>query len=252
MTAKRLIITGRVQGVGFRDWMVSRAQALGVSGWVRNRRDGTIVTGNQASRRMVGRGARELIGRHFSVHVAPHEVQRVANLHARLIETEEPQAFETQFLHADGSPIDVAVRLMPARLRGRLVGVLGIAADLTAQHRSERALVAARERFASFFEAHPDPAFMISADGTCIAANRAACLLTGFASGELAGVPATSLAPQASAELTRALALAANGETARCSIVLRAKDGRPIDVRVTTLPMLAGGRNDGLFCICRR
>jgi acylphosphatase len=42
MTAKRLIITGRVQGVGFRDWMVSRAQALGVSGWVRNRRDGTI------------------------------------------------------------------------------------------------------------------------------------------------------------------------------------------------------------------
>jgi acylphosphatase len=42
MTAKRLILSGRVQGVGFRDWMVSRAQALGVSGWVRNRRDGTI------------------------------------------------------------------------------------------------------------------------------------------------------------------------------------------------------------------
>lgn len=42
MTAKRLTISGRVQGVGFRDWMAGRAQALGVSGWVRNRRDGTV------------------------------------------------------------------------------------------------------------------------------------------------------------------------------------------------------------------
>jgi len=38
----RLTITGRVQGVGYRDWAIDTGQRLGLTGWVRNRRDGAV------------------------------------------------------------------------------------------------------------------------------------------------------------------------------------------------------------------
>jgi acylphosphatase len=39
---RRLFVRGRVQGVWFRGWTVDVATGLGLDGWVRNRRDGSV------------------------------------------------------------------------------------------------------------------------------------------------------------------------------------------------------------------
>ncbi len=41
-TSLRVVVAGRVQGVWYRAWTEKQAKALGLDGWVRNRRDGTV------------------------------------------------------------------------------------------------------------------------------------------------------------------------------------------------------------------
>ena len=63
--AVHLTVSGRVQGVGFRWFVLQEAEATGVTGWVRNLPDGRVevwVEGStdavQAMEQAVGRGPR--------------------------------------------------------------------------------------------------------------------------------------------------------------------------------------------------
>ena len=42
MSARRILVSGRVQGVFYRNWTLSEARSLGLAGWVRNLRSGEV------------------------------------------------------------------------------------------------------------------------------------------------------------------------------------------------------------------
>ena len=52
---RHLRIAGRVQGVGYRDALRGAARTSGITGWVRNRRDGTVEAVVQGSPEAVER-----------------------------------------------------------------------------------------------------------------------------------------------------------------------------------------------------
>ena len=71
-----LQIRGRVQGVGYRDWLMRRAQAAGVAGWVRNRRDGSVEALMQGPRDACDRLTDQCVDGPRSAEVLRVEVAR--------------------------------------------------------------------------------------------------------------------------------------------------------------------------------
>ena len=55
MITERWLIHGRVQGVGYRDWMVREAHRHAVAGWVRNRGDSDVEAVVQGSEEAIAR-----------------------------------------------------------------------------------------------------------------------------------------------------------------------------------------------------
>lgn len=83
MIARRAVVSGRVQGVGFRFFAERAARAAGVKGWVRNLPDGRVETVAEGDQEAVARYL-ERIGRGpFAGSVASVEV-----------EEREPEGFE--------------------------------------------------------------------------------------------------------------------------------------------------------------
>lgn len=53
ITRLRVIFQGRVQGVGFRAYIIRCAQGCGISGWVQNLRDGNVEAQLQGTRAQI-------------------------------------------------------------------------------------------------------------------------------------------------------------------------------------------------------
>ena len=72
--ALRAIVRGRVQGVGFRDYVETRARSLGLAGYVRNLPDGrSIEVVAEGARDNLERLVDELHGGPSSAHVTAAE-----------------------------------------------------------------------------------------------------------------------------------------------------------------------------------
>ena len=80
---RRYQVYGRVQGVGFRYTVMQAANALGLTGWVRNERDGTVTTELQGTEEamdklweMVRRGSFIRIDRYEMTDLAVDKAER--------------------------------------------------------------------------------------------------------------------------------------------------------------------------------
>ncbi len=87
-TARRYVVHGVVQGVGFRYFTSTCAQALGVSGWVRNCPDGTVEVHAEGAPEQLEQFA-------FDLSRGPRYA-RVSKVDARDVAAEDVLGFESR------------------------------------------------------------------------------------------------------------------------------------------------------------
>jgi len=211
--------------------------------------EGRLMAGNAAAHALVGDPlAVALRGEHFTTHLDPPVARQSARWFAVCATTGKPVEGESVFRDAQGSAIPVRVRLVPARLDGVIVGVIGFARDTRDVRAVESQFMRAEQQFRSLFEHHPDALAIHDLDGRFLRINASLTKLTGYEADELIG--ATS---EAFGEFDRRPLLAAveRGEIAEIERVLFTKSGERLDVLVLAVPLWVDGTVRGYCGIVR-
>ncbi len=101
--------------------------------------EGRFTMVNPATERVTGYSADELIGSSFAPLVHADDFDRVTD-HSHRASVGEPQDYDARILDRDGRVLDLDVTNTPIVIDGEIVGVFGLAKDVTDRRRLERQL----------------------------------------------------------------------------------------------------------------
>jgi PAS domain S-box-containing protein len=133
---------------------------------------------------------------------------------------------------------------------GRVVGVLGIAHDITALKEAEAAL----RNFKAIVDSSDDAIIGMGLDGTITSWNAGAARMFGYAPADIIGKPADTLyvAARAAEHASALTQVVEQGAVAHFETLCRCHDGREIDIAATASPIVDdGGRLTGVSAIAR-
>ncbi|MGH8354444.1 MAG: GAF domain-containing sensor histidine kinase, partial [Pseudomonas sp.] len=175
--------------------------------------DGAYESLNRAGCELSGYREEELLGQSFSALLLPEELPRVS-AHFRAARAGAAQHFEAQARTRDGQILELDVTNLPIMVDERIVGVFGIAKDISERNRMTRALreanQAMRERD-QFFTLSLEMFCMLGLQGDFIQVNTAFLDVLGYPLECLIGHPYLELIhpqerPQLVEEVRRLLA----------------------------------------------
>lgn len=214
--------------------------------------DGRIVLGNAVARAIVGANlAAELAGRHFTEHLTLDAATKAARDFAVCATTGVEVDSSTVFRDAEGRPYPVRMRLVPARVGDRIVGVVGFARDGRVLRNIEDQFMRSEQQFRSLFENHPDALALHDLEGRFLRVNASKERLTGYSVEELIGRTPDLLTPGGGVDGKRIRAAIARGETVTYERAIVTKTGEAREVDGLAVPLKVDGKVRGFCSITR-
>jgi diguanylate cyclase (GGDEF)-like protein/PAS domain S-box-containing protein len=151
-------------------------------------REGRFTYVNPAAVRVTGYSEADLVGMHFTNLVRQDYRDRLSRLFARQVEEGTPITYtEFPIQHWNGSEVWIGQNVQPMREGGAIVGMQGVARDITHQRAVERALRESEERFRNVVENLGEGLVITDLEDSILYTNTRLTELTGYAPQELIG-----------------------------------------------------------------
>ncbi|MBM4145163.1 MAG: PAS domain S-box protein [Nitrospira sp.] len=134
-----------------------------------------------------GYSLEEIIGTDFSDYVLPANLPKAREAFQRTLSGETVELLEFQMLRKDRTPFYTEVNLTPIFEKGVVIGVQGIARDITERKQTEEKLRESEEKYRSIFDNTGTATVIIEEDTTIALINTEGEKLTGYTKEEIEG-----------------------------------------------------------------
>jgi PAS domain S-box-containing protein len=204
---------------------------------------GRYTYASPATKRVTGYEPEELLGEQFSTSIHPDDHETAVEAFDRVLDGDGVEGLTLKLERKDGTMAHASVNVVPIREDGEVVGVQGIARDVTERVERERELEYSRKKFRTLLEAAPDAIVIADAEtGEIREVNRAAEDLFDRPEEELIGAEHAELHPAEERErYRRAFAEALDHPRATFEqfengdwVYAESADGRRVPVEINT------------------
>jgi two-component system sensor histidine kinase/response regulator len=210
---------------------------------------GKFLTANAAAEKITGYRAEDLRQKSFADLVVEEDLGRASDHFERAVRG-EAQNYDVAITNEEGLRVELNITNIPIVVDDEVVGIYGIAKDVTERKRAEEA----RSKLVSIVENSVDAIDSKTLDGTITSVNPAAERLYGYTEEELKGKHISVLTPpERLDEMIESLQRVGRGETiSQHESVRVCKDGSRIPVSLTISPLRdSRGDSVGVSAIAR-
>ena len=196
--------------------------------------DGTITSLNPAFERITGWSRSEWLNKQFAPILHPDDLSRGLEFFQRIMKGEKITPFELRALRKSGDYLVAEFVVTPQTQNGSVIGILGIARDITERKQAEEALRESEERYHSFFDNSIDAVMLTAPNGTILAANSEACHMFGYTEEELRRVGRNGIVDTSDPRLLIALEERTRTGKFKGELIQIRKDGTKFPTEIST------------------
>ncbi|UJF26770.1 PAS domain S-box protein [Planococcus sp. 107-1] len=194
-------------------------------------RHGFLESINAGAENITGYTIQELKDGDFRTALMPLEMDKVKRLFYKTVKTKQPQRYELSFLHKNGQLIDLQAMNIPIIVNEKLVGIHGIATDITEVKHAYNALNETKENLEVFWNNSADPIFFIDTNGDIVRVNPAFEETFGFTEEEMVNGKGTIIPPHMLEDQLAIVERISKGETVNSHDTIRmTKSGKSLNI----------------------